>query len=150
MDKNAICSSGWSMAVLAAGFLAGCVPAAESQRMFCWADVKTSAVNCTPILPGQILDRRIGSAGFVQANTSQIPSNPAGTTPSSTAASPSGVAVSSAGAVAAGTGSSAAASSAGAVASGGGSAAAASSAGVASTSGGASASASSAGVAVSN
>lgn len=157
MDKNAIRPSGWPLGLLAVAFAVGCVPAIETQRMFCWTDVKTGAMSCTPILPGQIQYRRIGSAGYGQPYSNHTPTTSAAPTPSSAAASPSGVAAtgngaaaSSAGAVATGAGSSAAASSAGAVATGSGSAAAASSAGVTATSGGSSAAASSAGVAVSN
>lgn len=168
MDHKVKTPKGWLLGISTVAFAAACVPMVESQKMFCWTDVKSGAMSCTPIRPGEVQRPPVGgSGGFIHTHH---PHNPPGhrppppppapaPTPSSASAGPNGVtatgggasaAASNAGVVATSQGSSAAASSAGAVATGVGSAAAASSAGVAVSSGGSGAAASSAGVSVSN
>ena len=147
MDKQVKCPKGWLLGMSMLAFATACVPVTDSQRFFCWTDVKSGAMSCTPIRPGQIQYRPVGGgAGFVSANT--VRNSPSA--PVATGSTGGGASASSAGVAATSGQSAAAAIPEGAVAVGPGSAAAASSAGVAVSSGTSSASASSAGVSVTN
>lgn len=123
-------------------FVSACVPVAQTQNLFCWTDVNSGTMNCTPILSRPVQQPMTGSGDKThpphQLSHARLPGQVRGVSEhkhigqSTAAASTDGVSVKSGWGA---SGGAAAASDAGAVATGSGSAAAASSAGVAASSG---------------